>query len=418
MNKIKIQNFGPIQTGYAENDGWIEIPEVTVFIGNQGSGKSTVAKLLSLFMWVEKAMVRGIVKEGEYSAYNRFAKLLDYHRMRSYLREGTVLDYEGKAFSLKFINGKFSAEKSVSNAYALPKIMYVPAERNFLSVVDRPDKLKDLPRSLYTFNDEYDKAKTMFAHGVELPINNVQFEYNKSSELAHIVDKGKGYNIRISEASSGFQSVVPLYLVTKYLSDMLRQEENLSVQENSLEEQKRLEREIKAILDDPQLTPEVRQASLRQLSARRKVGCFINIVEEPELNLYPQSQQRILHELLGYRNTAEDNKLIITTHSPYLINFLSIVIQCDYLRQSIPDEQLSEEIRRRLDDIVPEKSRISAQNIAIYELHEADGTISKLPDYHGIPSDKNLLNTWLEEGNIIFDKLLEIEQEVSAEGQR
>ena len=59
------------------------------------------------------------------------------------------------------------------------RIMYVPAERNFLSVVDRPDKLKNLPATLYTFNDEFDAAKNKFSNGLELPINGTRFVYDK-----------------------------------------------------------------------------------------------------------------------------------------------------------------------------------------------------------------------------------------------
>jgi predicted ATPase len=40
MSKIKIKNFGPIKEGYLENDGWLEVKKATMFIGNQGSGKS------------------------------------------------------------------------------------------------------------------------------------------------------------------------------------------------------------------------------------------------------------------------------------------------------------------------------------------------------------------------------------------
>ena len=56
MSKIRIKNFGPIKEGYQENDGWLDVKKVTVFIGNQGSGKSTVAKLISTFSWIEKAL--------------------------------------------------------------------------------------------------------------------------------------------------------------------------------------------------------------------------------------------------------------------------------------------------------------------------------------------------------------------------
>lgn len=122
--------------------------------------------------------------------------------------------------------------------------MYAPAERTFLSVVDRPDKLKNLPRTLYTFNDEFDHAKDLYADGLQLPINNVTFEYDKLNKITHIVGENRSFKLRLSEASSGFQSTVPLYLVTKYLSDRLTAEEDPSIQETSLEDQKKIEKEV------------------------------------------------------------------------------------------------------------------------------------------------------------------------------
>ena len=42
MSRIKIKNFGPLKETASVTDGWIDIKKVTVFTGNQGSGKSTV----------------------------------------------------------------------------------------------------------------------------------------------------------------------------------------------------------------------------------------------------------------------------------------------------------------------------------------------------------------------------------------
>ncbi len=410
MSKIRIKNFGPIKEGYQENDGWLDVKKVTVFIGNQGSGKSTVAKLISTLSWIEKAMVMGTIRQDELNTHNRFLKQLAYQRIEKYAKPDTSIEYIGRAFTLSYIDGKFEAQKSKENGYLLSKIMYAPAERNFLSSVDRPDKLKNLPSTLYTFNDEFDAAKNLFASGIELPINKVRFEYDKLNKLARIVGENRNYELRLSEASSGFQSTVPLFLVTKYLSDSLSAEEDPSIKENSLEEQKKLDKEIKTILNDPQLTPEIRQAYLRQLSAKRKRACFINIVEEPEQNLFPSSQRSLLFELLSHTK-KDGNKLIMTTHSPYIITFLSISIQAAYLKKQII-EKGKQELLNKLYSIVQENSQVEADDVLVYELNETNGTISSLPNPYGIPSDKNYLNQFIRKGNEIFDSLLELEEEL------
>ncbi len=50
---IRIRHFGPI-----EESGEQDITAVMVFCGQQGSGKSTIAKLISTCSWIEKALAR------------------------------------------------------------------------------------------------------------------------------------------------------------------------------------------------------------------------------------------------------------------------------------------------------------------------------------------------------------------------
>ena len=71
MSRIKIKNFGSIKEGFLENEGWLDIKKVTVFVGNQGSGKSTVTKLISLFTWIEKALFRGDYDKKWFEKKNR-----------------------------------------------------------------------------------------------------------------------------------------------------------------------------------------------------------------------------------------------------------------------------------------------------------------------------------------------------------
>lgn len=406
MSRIKIKNFGPILEGFTDNEGWMEIKKVTVFIGNQGSGKSTVAKLISTLKWLEKAIVKGVLQTNNIVSGTQFKKHLAYQKLENYLKENTEISYQGDSLKFEYKMNMFKVLRTDNNEYLLPKIMYVPAERNFLSVVDRPDKLKNLPATLYTFNDEFDAAKNKYSLGIELPFNDTKFIYDKLNKIAHIVNNKKGYKLRLSEASSGFQSTVPLYLTSKYLTEELHSEKDISIKDNSLEDQRKLEKEVKHILDDKSLTPDVRQAYLRQLSARRKPVCLINVVEEPELNLFPSSQKEILFGLIKYANKDVGNRLIITTHSPYIINYLTLSVKAYNVKLTLTD---SSQINQ-MSDIVPLESTVAPDDLVIYQLDENTGVISKLEDYKGLPSDENYLNDGLGETNNLFAQLQQIEK--------
>ena len=55
MQQILIKNFGPIVNRQGVP---VSFSKVLVLCGEQGTGKSSVAKLISQFSWLEKALVR------------------------------------------------------------------------------------------------------------------------------------------------------------------------------------------------------------------------------------------------------------------------------------------------------------------------------------------------------------------------
>ncbi len=411
MSKIKVNYFGPIKEGLLENEGWIEIKKVTVFIGSQGSGKSTLAKLISTFTWIEKALVRGDFSQKSLTEKS-LKKHCAYQNIESYFKENTLIEYEGKAFQISFKHNLVSIKKNGHNGYSFPKLMYVPAERNFVSSVRNVRTLKGLPGTLYTFSDEFINAVEEVKGQIDLPINNTKFEYQKLNKFSSIV--GEGYKVKLSEASSGFQSFVPLFVVSDFLANSIEKKENNANKAISIEEEKRIRKEIEQILSNPAISNDVKQASLVFLSSKFKYSSFINIVEEPEQNLFPNSQNKILNSLLKFNNLNDDNRLILTTHSPYILNYLCVSIQASYLFEKITNSTQSnaERISARINKIVPHKSMIAGANVIIYQLDETTGTLRKLDDYEGIPSDTNFLNTSLAEANELFDLLLEIEQEL------
>lgn len=409
MSKIRIKNFGPIKEGYREDGGWLDVKKVTVFTGNQGSGKSTVAKLISTFTWIEKALVRGDYNKKWFERKNKLKnQYLNYHRLENYFEingiDHSELQYQGDAFTIHYENGSLFIEEATNKSYPLPQIMYVPAERNFIAYVKTPKELKLSSASLKEFLTEFDNAKNDMKGLVKLPINNIDLEYDKLNDTLNL--KGEGYKVKLTESSSGFQSLVPLYLVSNFLAHSVKKQSEANKEPMSSEEMQRFKKGVEDIWSNDNLTDEQKRIALSVLSAKFNKTSFINIVEEPEQNLFPTSQQKMLYSLLEFNNMNKENKLIMTTHSPYLINYLTLAVKANALKDKLQTENL----RSKLQEIVPLNSTVRADDLIIYELDEKDGSIKKLEMCNGLPSDENELNERLGESNELFAQLLEIQQ--------
>ena len=94
-------------------------------------------------------------------------------------------------------------------------------------------------------------------------------------------------------------------------------------------------------MEDTPLSYERRMASLHSISSRFRYSRFINIVEEMELNLFPDSQRGALYERIADANVLPANKRKLTTHSPYLINYLTMAIKAHELTGKASDDSRS-----------------------------------------------------------------------------
>ena len=400
--KLEIENFGPIK------EGKIETKKVTVLIGNQGSGKSTVAKLLATFAWMEKDAYRrdnSICSATNF--YDNITNFLKYHCIDKYVKDdNTFLFYEGAVAQICYSpSNEMESEDCpftlLPCKYQLPKITYFPAERSFISSIKN---IKDgqsfslWSRSLQEFKEIFQEAKEILKNSLKLPINNLNIEYHKFYDTIYV--KGTNYNIPLSDAASGFQSFVPLFLVADYLSKMLK-----SGREMSGEEREKFKKESAEILNDPVFTDEQKRMLLSNLAYKMNVKRTINIIEEPEQNLFPTSQREVLNCLLGYNNEVEGNELILTTHSPYILSYLMLAIQAAEIKEKAKGNA---EILSKLYEVVPEKAITPMKDVVVYELND-DGTISELPQSYGLPSNDNFLNNELGKANSLFSELMEIE---------
>lgn len=352
--RLIIKSFGPVK------DLDITFKKLTLFIGDQGTGKSCVAKLFSMFKWLEKVLTQKKYKLNYFEQYNRFLTMLcSYHRIESFVQNESYLKFESKLYVFVYSEGSFKISDKNVEVDGLSKIMYVPAERSIVSVAENKTKLlKELPDSSETFSDEFVNAKKYFKSGYELPFEGLRFEYDSLNEVGWI--SGTGYKVRLINASSGIQSSLPMCMVSEYLSQMIADREEIKL---SKEEKDKLEKRVADIMQDDAISDSIKDMMIRQLSSANRYDCFINIVEEPELNLFPKSQMEVLRSLVAINASSDKNMLILTSHSPYSLAILNMLIMGSKVY-----EKAGEDVKATVENILPHVYHLHENEVAAYRL--------------------------------------------------
>lgn len=355
--RIIVRSFGPVK------DLDIILKKVTLFIGDQGTGKSCVAKLFSTFKWMEKVLCQKKYKPSYFEQYNRFkTKLCAYHRIETFINKDSYIRYVGDLYEFLYENGNFSIIDKCRDIKGIAKIMYVPAERSIVSVAEKSKLLKELPNSSETFSDEFVNAKKYFQSGYNLPFEGLRFEYDNLNDTGWI--RGNDYKVRLTNASSGIQSSLPMCIVSEYLSSKISNKEEIKL---SKEEKDKLEKRVAEIMQNDEYSESIKDMMIRQLSYVNRYNQFINIVEEPELNLFPRSQMQTLCSLISNNASSDENMLVFTTHSPYSLAIINTMIMGAKAYANADEEQ-----KNQIETILPTRYQIHEDDIAAYRLSSCD----------------------------------------------
>lgn len=339
--RLVVRNFGPI------TDLDIEIRPLTLFIGTQGSGKSTISKLLTICRdirwWLQILNENDVMKPFVDFGIN------EYFRDDSYflyiINDDEKIKYEKGKFSLQ-LHDKANKEtgikaleyviaetsvsalgedgltkENLSDPHTINFLkansrmgLYVLAERNLVGNLSdslASIMLHKIPLSnpLLEYMSIFEKAKKEFST-YDIPFFGVKFVKKDSRERIELINKGK--DLPLSACSSGLQSALPMLMVIDYAL---------------------------------------------------KIDCFNSfVVEEPEQNLFPENQREVLGFFATRLMNEKGNKFVLTTHSPYLLSCLNVLMLAYKLQEH-------EEVRKQVDEIVNPDYAISPEKVAVYSLN-------------------------------------------------
>lgn len=313
MVSLHIKNFGPIS-----NSTQIELTPLMLLIGRQSSGKSTFMKVLCFCRWIEKKIMTSTEDLiNQYTHYNRFIKeLKSFHRLNDdYFKDDTELKYDGDVLTIVYTgrtgNARIVRKRSFAEQRYNSKLCYIPAERNLISAIQNVDKTyKATERDiLFNFIYEWNEAKEPYTreHPFRLAATGGFSYVNQSG--ADILLREDGYETPAFYASSGMQSVMPLDVMTNYITNCVGKNAPLSMVEYN------------------EISKTDHERALRRL-VYQSAQLFI---EEPEQNLYPESQRLVIMSIVRSLNKAlangsEQSMAVITSHSPYVLSVVNVLL--------------------------------------------------------------------------------------------
>lgn len=391
MKNLVVESFGPLKKCN------VEIGNLTVLVGNQGVGKSTIAKLYSSLVWLEKALFLGKKDINKKISKTYFMELLKFHQIDSYFTGNTIISYYGDFCRIFVKDSVVNAEKNkTSDLYCLPKIQYIPAERNLVSAIDKYENISYLSPNMQDFVEIYDAAvQSEKTSDLKLPIDNLKVKYDKRTRK--VIVYNDSYSIPVGIAASGIQSMMPFIVVIKYLEKIVFNENKLSTLKN-LAEKKSLNEQFLRVLgyipEDVEHDENVRKNIQRLFDS-----CVVSILEEPEQNLFPNSQKTMMEDLLEFLNTSKENNLIITTHSPYILETINNCIYAAALSEKNIES----------NDILPSKQQISYSNVSAYKIHDGIAESIKIDELKQIdPAEIDSCSVSINE---VYSKLSDREYE-------
>lgn len=454
MHKITISNF------MALDKVEVEVKSLTLFLGEQAVGKSTLSKLIYFYRSLKDDFIDNIIdlayndddhgnhKPSFYvsSLWRKIAiKFYNYFGSTRHLSPFTIIyEYgaektltlglkEDKSLDINFSSALYQAVAHGDAPNRVQKIKQVSAQKNTAERRAFQQELTSLESlSSQIFNDPY--VPLFVPAGRNITVNySSQFQHEFYGELRHEIARIKSEG----DSSMGQKQSADMYLMAQFLDHIYRLIEqfkdksfdDLIAEYRSLYEAD-LNPSLQTIIDrfhkilkgrythdrygekiyiNQESYIYLQNASSGQKEAIRilqdafmialyKDNTF-RVIEEPEAHLYPLAQKALI-EVLAIVLNSTSSQLILTTHSPYI---LSIVNNLLFAYRVVAKNPM---MREQVYAIVPQEAWLKPETVAVYFL--AEGQCENIFDAELGLIDQNRLDEISEELGCDFERLYDL----------
>lgn len=354
---ITIKGLGPLKN--IEN---LEIKPFTVLIGESASGKSTLMKIVAMMRYIYKmANIRSYLKHSKIAKSPfrmRLGSMMERQEMGKMFTKNSILIYrmemdEDVLYEIRIENGKLFVPSIAKEHLLFCKASFISENRNIIPTwTQKAWKNKGATLGFYFHetNEDFgcasegEKELIMDFVGMKMLITHPK---GKPTRYQIVPTDGHHAPIELTEASSGIQTSAPLALIVDYFAKdfSFKDAFNRSVM-SYLYEMENLSK-FKAV-SEPTSLPKIVDVH----------------IEEPELSLFPDAQCKLVEKLIFTATHPKDDRLVtlmLATHSPYILNFLNIMLN-----------QTNEQ-----------RARLNNSNTAVYRIYEGETQDLLMQDEHG-----------------------------------
>ena len=419
MQKIIIKNFGPIK--YAE----IEVKKILVLIGEQASGKSTIAKLIYFFKTIQEDLFSQIYRDKQNQSLDINSDILSPIQQKFYnffgptnnLPDFEITFYysfnENKFLKLSndenkkmkispidtFINEKFTILASDIKFRLRQEYLNINKNRNIQPLIKEEEKIKYAQQLYDLLNDLFQNKQRdllfivagrsatvaypslfekYFSQSIEINLKqNISIDnYERSSKTLDeiLLEKFIEKFVRVKDIFKKFRNFEGL--IESYSENNIK--EKLYQVKNKIDKILKGEYRIDDLGEKILFNKETEEyiylsntSSGQQESIRILQDIFLNILdnsktlrilEEPEAHLFPVAQKQLIELLTLMVNQNDDNQLIITTHSPYVLTVFNNLLFANRVVEKNPSTE------SEVAQIIPQDSWLSAKDFSAYSL--------------------------------------------------